>query len=225
MFPSTLVLIPALNEAKGIDLTITELKHYLPNSPFLVVDGNSCDGTAHVAKRLGAEVICQNGKGKGNAIANAIKHITESVDYVVLTDADYTYPAAFLPRMIQILEENPQVGMVCGNRFNLHFDLSSMHDLFYFGNRALAFAHNMLNGIELRDPLTGLRVVRGEILQDWNPKSESFDIEIELNHRVERKGYGIVEIPIYYRSRVGTKKLKPQHGITILKRIFAESLY
>ena len=41
-----------------------------------------------------------------------------SVDYVVITDADYTYPAEYVTEMIRILEENPHVGMVCGNRFN-----------------------------------------------------------------------------------------------------------
>jgi len=221
---STLVVIPALNEEKGIELTINELKQHLHTSPFLVVDGNSNDGTARVAKSLGADVIYQNGKGKGDAIAHSINYINEAVEYVVFTDADYTYPAEFVPQMLRILSKNPHVGMVCGNRFNTHFNLSAMHDLFYFGNRALALAHNMLNGIEMHDPLTGLRVVRGGILQGWKPKSASFDIEIELNHRVERQGYGIVELPISYRARIGTKKLKPQHGITILKRMLAESM-
>jgi hypothetical protein len=66
--------------------------------------------------------------------------------------------------------------------------------------------------------------VRWEILKDWRPKSEGFDVEVELNHYVERKGYGILEIPIHYRPRLGEKKLKLRHGFIILKRILAESL-
>jgi hypothetical protein len=42
---------------------------------------------------------------------------------------------------------------------------------------------------------------------------------------VERKGFRTVEIPIYYRPRLGEKKLKLRHGVTILKRILAESIY
>ena len=61
-------------------------------------------------------------------------------------------------------------------------------------------------------------------LKDWEPKSKGFDIEAEMNHRVENKGYKIVEIPIQYRSRVGDKKLKLRDGLTIFKRIVAESL-
>jgi hypothetical protein len=95
--------------------------------------------------------------------------------------------------------------------------------MLYTGNRLLAFVHNLLNGVSMRDPLTGLRVVRWEIIKDWKIKSKSFDVEVELNHLVERKGFEIVEIPIYYRPRLGEKKLKPKHGFTILKRIILES--
>ena len=224
-YQSTLVLMAALNEEKGIRPTLAELKKYLNGSQFMVIDGNSGDGTVHVAKSFGADVLYQNGKGKGNAIASGLQYLSDDFDHVVLIDADFTYPAEYVPRMIRILDENPHVGMVCGNRFNSHMHLDAMHNIFYFGNRVIAYAHNMLNGIALRDPLTGLRVVRGSILRNWEPKSKSFDIEVELNHHVERQGYSIEEIEIPYRERIGEKKLKLQHGFTILKRIITESMY
>jgi hypothetical protein len=77
----------------------------------------------------------------------------------------------------------------------------------------------------MRDPLTGLRVIRGEILREWMPRSKGFDIEVELNHRVERKGYSITEVDIGYRPRLGEKKLKLRHGAAILKRILLESTF
>jgi hypothetical protein len=82
----------------------------------------------------------------------------------------------------------------------------------------------MLNGVALRDPLTGLRVIRAEILKDWSVKSKGFDVEVELNHQVERKGFEIIEVPIKYRQRLGEKKLKIKHGATILKRILLETI-
>lgn len=222
---SVLAVIAALNEEQGIGLTIAELRHYLEKPWVLVVDGNSQDRTVEIAKDLYADVIYQEGTGKGDAIAQALKQINMGIDYVVFTDADYTYPAKYLPEMIRILDENPRVGMVCGNRFNHHLNARAMRNAFYFGNRLLAFIHNLLNGVAMRDPLTGLRVVRWEILKDWTPKSKDFDIEVELNHHVERKGYGIKEIDIDYRPRLGEKKLKLRHGSTILKRIMLESTY
>ena len=219
-----MAVIAALNEEEGIGPTIEELQLYLANLQILVVDGRSKDRTVEFAEDLGAKVIMQNGKGKGEALAEAIGYIGHDVEYVVLTDADYTYPAMFILGMIKILEENPRVGMVCGNRFNSHFHLDEMHNVFYFGNRFLAFTHNMLNGVALRDPLTGLRVVRSEILEGWSPRSKGFDIEVELNHQVERKGFDIKEIDIPYRRRLGEKKLKIRHGLSIVKRMITETV-
>jgi len=223
--PSTQVILAALNEEEGIGLTISELRAYLGSSRFLVVDGRSTDRTVEIAKNMGAEIVIQNGKGKGDALAKAIEVSDLNADYVVITDADFTYPAEFVPAMIQILEQNPGVGMVCGNRFTWKVDKKALGDVFYIGNRLIAFTHNFLNGIQLNDPLTGLRVIRASILRGWKVKSKGFDVEVELNHHVERRGYGIVEIPIRYRQRLGEKKLKARHGAVILKRIMLETTY
>ena len=223
--PSLLVILAALNEEQGIKPSLAELRMVLDDPRILVVDGNSVDRTVDFAKELGAEILLQEGVGKGEAIAQAIKHInSEGIKYVVFTDADYTYPSKCLPEMIRILEEDPKVGMVCGNRFNHHLDWKAMKSPYYMGNRFLAWAQLLLNGVGLRDPLTGLRVVRWSILKNWEPKSKGFDIEAEMNHRVENMGYESVEIPIKYRTRLGEKKLKLRHGFSILKRIVSESL-
>jgi dolichol-phosphate mannosyltransferase len=223
--PSVQILIAALNEEKGIESTLTELKKHLAPAKVLVVDGRSVDRTVEVAKEFGAEVLFQDGKGKGDAFAKGIRNIDSEVDYVVVTDADYTYPAESIPRMIQILQTNPSVGMVCGNRFSKKLESEVQRDVFYFGNRLLAFTHNFLNGVKLADPLTGLRVIRSIILKDWQVKSKGFDIEVELNHRCERKGFSIVEVPIDYRERVGEKKLGIRHGAEIMQRILLETTY
>jgi len=220
--PSILVLLAALNEEKGIYHTLAELKQHLRISKFLVVDGNSDDRTVRVAKNFGADVLRQEGKGKGDALAFALRNVNDDFDYVILIDADYTYPAKFIPKMIQILESNPRLGMVCGNRFNSHFHVEWMPNIYYVGNRLLALTHNLLNGVKMRDPLSGLRVLRWKILKNWKPRSRGFDIEAEMNYFVERQGFGIKEIDIEYRPRIGVKKLKLRHGIQILKRMIAD---
>lgn len=221
---SVLVMVATLNEEEGIGPTLAELREALEDPRFLVVDGNSMDRTVEIAKEMGTDVLFQEGIGKRDAIAHAIRHVDFDAKYVVFIDADFTYPAEYLPEMIRILEENPEVGMVTGNRFNHEYELTSMRDPFFFGNRFLAFAQHLLNGVKLQDPLTGLRVVRWRILTNWKPKSKGFDIEAEMNHRVERLGYKTVEIPIHYRIRLGEKKLKLRDGFVILRRIVSESL-
>jgi dolichol-phosphate hexosyltransferase len=221
----TQVIIAALNEEEGIGPTVSEFIDILGSPRVLVVDGRSTDRTVEVAEGRGAEIILQDGLGKGDAIAKAVANIDHAVDYVVLTDGDYTYPAQYVPEMIRILEKTPDVGMVCGNRFKGYKEKTTLSSIFYLGNRFIAFTHNLLNGVALDDPLTGLRVVRAGILRNWKVKSKGFDVEVELNHHVEREGFGIVEVPISYRERLGQKKLGAKNGFEILKRIMLETTY
>ena len=124
--------------------------------------------------------------------------------YVALIDAYYTYPAKYLSTMIKLLKENPEIGMVCGNRLNKQLELDIMPVVFHIGNKILSFAHELLNG--------------------RNPKSKGFEIEVEHNHLVENRGYLIVEIPIEYKTSLGEKKLSPKYGFTLFKRILIETV-
>ena len=223
--PFTQVIITALNEEEGIGLTIADLHAHLRSSRVLVVDGKSTDQTVEIAKNMGADIIYQDGTGKGDALAKALKYLDLAVDYVVITDADYTYSAEQVPEMIRILEENHVIGMVSGNRFSGDVNPKGLKRMFHFGNRLIAWTHNFLSGFQMDDPLTGLRVVRADILRDWKVKSKGFDIGVELNHQVERRGFDIVEVPINYRPRLGQRKLKVKDGAAILKRIILETTY
>lgn len=222
---NVVVLIPTLNEEKGISSTLTEIIGALSDPYLLVIDGGSRDRTVEVAKSFGVDVYIQKGKGKGQAISEGLEYLNSNARYVVLIDADYTYPAKHIPPMIKILDSDSSVGMVVGSRFNSSSDVKkAMANIYYFGNKFLTLAHKILGGLCMEDPFSGLRVIRWSVIKDWKPKSRGFDIETELNFYVARKGYRIVEIPIEYRPRLGEKKLGLKHGFTILKRILVESL-
>lgn len=219
------VLIAALNEEEGIGPTLAEVMGVLGDPYLLVIDGGSRDKTIEVAKGFGADVYVQRGKGKGQAISEGLGYLNSDARYVVFIDADYTYPAKYIPPMIKILDSDSSVGMVVGNRFNSNSKIKkAMKNVYYFGNRLLALTHEIAGGFHMEDPLSGLRVIRWSILKDWRPKSKGFDIEAELNFHVAKKGYRIVEIPIEYRPRLGEKKLSLKHGFTILKRMIIEAL-
>jgi len=220
-----MVIVAAYNEEEGITPTLCELKDVLNKPNLFVVDGNSSDRTLELAKDQGAEVIIQNGKGKGNAISEGLNHLNGDTTYVVFTDADYTYPAKHIKEMISVLDLNPKVGMVLGDRFSKNFELESDRNRFYIGNRMLGFAQRVINGVKINDPLTGLRIIRCELLKGWKPKSAGFDIEAEINRHIEQSGYKIVEVPIEYRRRLGKKKLGFRHGLKILRRIIIERIY
>jgi len=219
------VIIPTLNEAEGIGPTLAELKNVLDNPHVIVIDGHSVDRTVGIARKMDADVYVQNGKGKGLAVSQVLKYLDSDTHYVIFIDADFTYPATDIPYMLKILDANPQVGMVVGNRFNSDHDLSrSMLDIYFLGNRLIAFVHKIASGLNMEDPLSGLRVIRWDLLKEWDPKSKGSDVETELNFFIAKKGYGIVEIPIKYRPRLGDKKLGLRHGFTILRRVLSEAM-
>ena len=72
-------IIPALNEEEGIAYTIEELKTQFSDLKILVVDGNSRDNTVHVAKNLGADVVFQQGEGKGDALSFGSNALTAKI--------------------------------------------------------------------------------------------------------------------------------------------------
>ncbi|MGD0424565.1 MAG: glycosyltransferase family 2 protein [Candidatus Bathyarchaeia archaeon] len=225
--PGLAVIIPALNEAAGIFRTLLELKLELQEfggkSTYLVVDGHSNDDTGRIAHRLGAVVLEQERVGKGDAFRQALSHVPENAKYVVLMDADFTYPAEHIPEMISLMESDPSIGMVSGNRFGKNESRELFKRSFYVGNRILALVQAVANSVLMHDPLSGLRVVKCDLLKDWTPKAVGFDIEVELNHHIVKCGYSIREIPIGYRIRVGEKKLRRRDGLTILHRMLTQT--
>jgi len=221
---SIAVVVAAYNEEEGIAPTLHELKEVLTKPYLVVVDGKSTDNTYKLAKELGAKVLIQKGNGKGNAISEGLACLNGDTYYVAFIDADYTYPAKHIKEMINVLDLNPDVGMVLGDRFSRIYKHESDRNQFYIGNRILGFTQRFFNGVKLNDPYTGLRIIRYILLKNWKPKSNGFDIEAELNHHIQLSGYKIVELPIKYRKRLGKKKLGFRHGLKIARRIIIQRL-
>ena len=86
------IFIAALNEEEGVGATISELSDNINAKRILLIDGHSHDRTVEIAKEHGAEIFFQDGKGKGDALAKAVQCMGEDVEYVVITDGDFTDP-------------------------------------------------------------------------------------------------------------------------------------
>jgi glycosyltransferase involved in cell wall biosynthesis len=106
------VVVATLNEEVGVGPTLREVKKVLDDPYVLVVDGNSVDKTVRIAKDLGSNVLFQEGKGKGRAMSQGVRQLDGDTRYVVFTDADFTYPAEYIPKMIDVLEHDDKIGMV-----------------------------------------------------------------------------------------------------------------
>jgi len=203
--PSTQVIMTALNKSEEIPPAIKEIKGSLYAPKILVAIGKGVDQTSQIIKTLGAKIVFQDDHTKTNTPPEEIKISDRAADYVVIIDADFTYPASLIPNMIRILERTPIVGMVCGKGFADASPSRFLNGMSHVDDKSVTLIHSFLDGAQLIDPLTGLRVMRASALKGWRVKSRGFGMEIELDYRVEWEGFGIVEVPVSYRGQMARK--------------------
>jgi len=203
------VILPALNEEETIGMVIDEIpmgeierRGYKVN--ILVIDNGSSDRTSEIAREKGVQVIVEPTRGKGMAIRAGFEAL--SGDFVFILDADYTYPAAHIPEMLEVLEGGYDV--VMGSRLKGQMGEGAMSNLNLVGNRLLALMTNLLYGTRISYPCTGCWGLSGKAVKELKLDATGFEIEADMLTEVARNGYRITEVPISYRRRSTPAKLK-----------------
>jgi len=226
----TTVIIPTLNEAEGIGPTITEVLKEVDDPRIIVIDANSVDETREIAAELGATVLRQSGSGKGDAVAQALRHVPKDTKWLAMTDGDYTYPFSIVPSVIRLMKGRPDVAMVTGNKshkprtFQAHLK-KLLTDRYYLEDQVFTLLHRLLNGAHMQDPFTGLRVIRYECIKDFQPKARKFDIEVEINHYILKTTRSkVIEVPITLRKRLGGSKYSFSDSFEIFHRMVVMAL-
>jgi cellulose synthase/poly-beta-1,6-N-acetylglucosamine synthase-like glycosyltransferase/peptidoglycan/xylan/chitin deacetylase (PgdA/CDA1 family) len=115
--PPVSIVVPAFNEAVGIERSVRSLADSRYPSPFevIVVDDGSTDGTGDQVAALGlsgVRVIRQANAGKPIALNTGL--IAAAHDIVVTVDGDTVFEPDSLLHLVQPFRE-PQVGAVSGN--------------------------------------------------------------------------------------------------------------
>jgi hypothetical protein len=129
-------------------------------------------------------------------------------------DADATYPASAIPRMVELLEDHDFV------RADRQIDDSNTPYVNRVGNRALGATLRTLHGLGPGDHLSGLYGFRAGALEDLATEATGFDIEVEIGIKVKERGLSVAVLSIEYLPRIGDKKLSPlKDGARILGRI------
>ncbi|RLJ01784.1 MAG: glycosyl transferase family 2, partial [Candidatus Aenigmatarchaeota archaeon] len=126
-----------------------------------------------------------------------------------IMDADHTYDPKDIPKLLNIAPQYDQVIGLRTNRQNIPF-------LHRIGNNIISFAISLLLGQRIRDPCSGMYLLKTDIAKNLELTSTSFDIEAEIASQVATLGK-VVEIPINYRKRIGKKKINTwKDGLKIL---------
>ena len=206
--PRVSIILPTLNEEATVGKVIDEIQQQALaqkgyDVSILVVDGNSQDMTREIAKEKGADVIIEPGKGKGRAMQTAFQ--AADADFVFMVDADYTYPATYIPEMLDLLQDGSNV--VIGSRLKGKIEKGAMGRLNIIGNHLLTLMANTLYRGKTSDLCTGLWGLRREILKDLKLSANGFDFEADLFIQISSRGNYITHVPIIYRRRPTKQKL------------------
>ena len=202
--PRISIIIPTLNEEKGIKDTIQEIPDYIKAcSEIIVVDGLSNDNTTSEVEKTSAKILIEKKKGKGTAMRSGADYARG--EFLIFIDGDCTYPSDAIPRFIDLLEDHD---LVIGNivPFLKKMKDKQVEQLYvYFSTKLTNFLFTLF-GIALEDPLNGMRAIRKVDFERLNLESDGFEIEAEMNIKAFNQNFQIAEVPIKYLRRKGKSK-------------------
>lgn len=189
-------LIPAYNEARSIGSTVSALLRLSQIRRVLVIDDGSGDDTAARAALAGAQVIrLQRNMGKGGAVLYGARFAT--APHIALIDADLDCSAAELVRlMAPVRRDEAAMAVAC-------FPQRERRGGFGLVKRAAAWAIYRCTGRRMREPLSGQRVLRRELLQALSFPPRGFGLELALTLDLLQQGCTVVETPtaMHHRER------------------------
>lgn len=175
------IVVPCKNESAIIAGFIRRVPPYVDE--ILIVDNNSTDRTAIIAKKAGARVTHEPraiaGVGYGFAHQTGIEKATG--DYVVAMDGDDTYPVKRIAAIVKKMERERIDFMSC-NRLPLR-NKAAISKTRQWGIRVLNALVLICFGYPIQDILSGMWIAKRSTLKqlhatsgDWN-----FSPEIKLN--------------------------------------------
>lgn len=222
------VLLPAYNEASHIEQCLRDTQIAFPDALILVVDNNSSDATAYLARRAGAFVVTETEPGKGRAVCTGVaRALQEGCAWIALHDADNEYSARHLAELVEAcLVDNASspAKLVMGvglREVALGRVLWRSLVANYVARTALWVALRKQPPLDI---LTGARVMNAELArllfasQDGKAPYKGFELETALTRKVLAAGARLVSGPVRYSPRsVGEKKIKAWDMLGILK--------
>jgi len=208
------VVIPAYGEAAHIAEQIQAVREVLQSSSWqyeiIVVDDGSADETAQRAASTGVRVLRhRRNRGYGAALKTGIA--ASQYPWILITDADGTYPPESIPELLALASENEMVvGARVGERVRI--PLARRPAKWFLGRLA-----SYLAGRALPDLNSGLRLMRKDLVERYAhllPSGFSFTTTITLASACNDHQFEYV--PINYHARLGQSKIRSRHAYDFL---------
>ncbi len=207
--PEVSVVIPCLNEEAVVGSVVDEawagIERAGRTGEVIVVDNASTDRSAAVAAAHGARVVSEPRRGYGSAYLAGLAEARG--DYIVMGDADGTYPLRELGRFVDALEAGSD--LVLGSRFTGTIHAGAMPWLHRrLGNPILTGMLNLLFRARVSDAHCGMRALRRSALPVLDLHSTGMEFASEMVFKAFRRRLAVSEVPVDYFPRTGDSKLQ-----------------
>jgi glycosyltransferase involved in cell wall biosynthesis len=197
------IVIPAHNEEKRIEETVTEMSDNFRNAEIIVVCNGCSDKTYPVArkiKRPNVKVLNFHERiGKGGAILEGFKVATG--DVVGFVDADGSFKIEDIENAISGLKRHDAV--IASKWKDVPFFEVQSGFSRRIGSRGWNFLANLFAGVDYSDTQAGLKFFRRGVVDAVTEKDfvcRGFDFDVELLYRINNAGFRVKEIPVSIRD-------------------------
>ncbi|WP_299538749.1 glycosyltransferase family 2 protein [uncultured Streptomyces sp.] len=212
------MVLPCLDEAAALPKVLARIP---PGWRAIVVDNGSTDGSAEVARSLGATVVHEPRRGFGAACHAGLT--ASEAEYVCFCDCDDSLDPALLPSFVARVADG-SCDLVLGRRRPEGRGAWPLHAR--AGNAALSLMLRRRTGLRLRDlgPLRAAR--RCDLLAlDLTDRRSGYPLQMVV--RASDAGLRITETDVPYRPRTGRSKvtgtwLGTWHAVRDMRAVLAE---
>lgn len=228
------IIIPVYNEVGTIEeILFRVIKAKLPKGikkEIIVVDDGSTDGTIAILKKKFHNpgkiklFLHKGNKGKGAAVRTGLRRASGEV--IIIQDADLEYnPNHFYKLLKPIINGRAEIvygSRFLGRRLKLFGKNPTLMPHHWIANKFLTWLTNFLFRNGITDMETCYKVFTKKVAKSLRLKSNRFDFEPEITAKILKKGYKILEIPIYQRPRTYDegKKITWRDGAIALYTLF-----
>ena len=219
------LVIPAYNEERVIGSVVDQIINVMEKADItneiIVVDDGSTDKTVQIIQERAVQLIRHPfNKGYGAALKTGMRKA--KYDTIAIIDADGTYPAEDLPKLVSGIGE---WDMVVGARVGEDVKIPPLRKLAKWFLTQLA---TYLVGTPIPDLNSGLRVFKKDITMRFYhilPSGFSFTATITL--ALLSNDYLVQYVPIrYYKKRRGKSKIRPiRDTLSFLQLIIRTVMY
>ncbi|MFH8756981.1 glycosyltransferase family 2 protein [Streptomyces atroolivaceus] len=192
------IVLPCLDEAEALPQVLARV----PDGwRAIVVDNGSTDGSAAVARSLGATVVHEARRGFGSACHAGL--LAAEAEYVCFCDCDGSLDAALLPEFVRRLAAG-ESDLLLGRRRPTTRGAWPLHAR--AGNYALSRMLHRRTGLRLHD-LGPMRAVRREVLLSLDLTDRRSGYPLQMVVRASDAGLRVTETDVPYVPRTGKSKV------------------